>query len=183
MWEWLFNLISDDVKKVLSAKIASTVIFFIGIFVGFYYLGDWRYGTTNDNLESALKSQKENYEAQISSLKNKQDSQNNDTKLKSVTLSSNAIHLSGSGRYLISTENNEKVGHLKRIYGLSLGDKIELRSASNDIDVIVEPTNYLKMQALFHLNNKYDKISFTCDGNDICVEDYRASNWRERDNE
>lgn len=91
---------------------------------------------------------------------------------KLVTITSNEITLSGPGLYLIDTENKAETGHVKRISGLSAGDKAILKAASNNRTVVLEESHFLIMQApKFYLNNENDKIVFIGDKDGVCVED------------
>lgn len=95
---------------------------------------------------------------------------------KLVTIASNEITLSGPGLYLVDTENKVETGYVKRISGLSVGDKAILKAASNDRTVVLEESRFLIMAApKFYLNNENDKIVFIGNKDGVCVEDSRIS--------
>lgn len=96
---------------------------------------------------------------------------------KLVIISSGEIALSGPGTYFVSAEHMTAPDNIiAKISGLSIGDKVILKAASNDGEIVIIESDYLKMQApMFYLNNKNDKIVFTCDSSGICVEDSRVS--------
>jgi hypothetical protein len=101
---------------------------------------------------------------------------NTDNRSKLVSITANEIKLSGPGNYLIDTENKAETDYVKKITGLSAGDKAILKAASNDRTVVLEESHFLIMAApKFYLNNEKDKIVFIGDKDGICVEDSRIS--------
>lgn len=97
-------------------------------------------------------------------------------KPKLVTLSSNEIVLSGPGTYLVDTESKAASDELKKIYGLSEGDKVTLHAADDNRTIVVKKGNYLIMPANFSLDNEDDFIVFKSKGSNVCAEADRQNN-------
>jgi hypothetical protein len=89
---------------------------------------------------------------------------------KFVTISSNEIVLSGPGTYLVDTENKASSDSLKKIYGLSEGDKVTLKAADDDRTIVIKKGHYLKMPADFSLDNEDDFIILISKGSNICAQ-------------
>ncbi len=175
MLDWLKSWIKNDMQIVLRAKLAffTTLILAFGLA---YWAASWRYSGIVDNLKALQQAQEERHKTDLKLLKTEPSSFTTVTKPKIVTISSNEIALSGPGLYLVDTENMSMEDDLSRIIGLSKGEKVTLRAASNDRTIAVRASRYLKMaHIVFFLNNKNDKIEFTCGKNGVCVEDSRVS--------
>lgn len=159
---------------VLQAKLAFATTLVLAFCLA-YLAASWRYGGVIDSYKITLQAQEERHRAELLK-KNHSSSLATFSNPKLVILSSNEVTLSGPGHYLIDTENMAGSGYLTRILGLSTGNKVTLKAASNDRTIIIKEGSYLKMVApIFYLNNKDDKIEFTCDSGGVCVEDNRVS--------
>jgi len=95
---------------------------------------------------------------------------------KRVVIASNEITLSGPGIYLVDTENKADSDDLKKIYGLSDGDEVNLAAADNDRTIILQKGHYLIIPANFPLDNEDDFIVLKSKGSNICAEVHRQNN-------
>ena len=91
-----------------------------------------------------------------------------------VTLASNILTVTGPGWYTVTSESGT-TDQLDKITGLSQGDIVMLQPTSTHTITVAKGT-YLKMQTNFVLDNVYDKITFICEGSDVCSEHPRSSN-------
>jgi hypothetical protein len=168
MLNWLRSWIKNDMQKVLDAKLAFITTVILALCLG-YGAAFWRYDKAVDNYKSALKAQEERHKLELAE-KCQLSSLTTDTKPKLVTISSNEIALSGPGTYLVDTENKANSDDLKKIYGLSEGDKVTLKAADDDRTIVIKKGHYLKMPADFSLDNEDDFIILISKGSNICAQ-------------
>ena len=168
MLDWLGSWIKNDTQKVLDAKLAFITTLILA-FCFAYGVAFWRYDTVVDNYKSALKAQEERHRAELLK-KCELPSSDTITKPKLVTISSNEIVLSGPGTYLVDTENKADSDDLKKIYGLSEGNKVTLKAADDDRTIVIKKGHYLKMPADFSLDNEDDFIILISKGSNICAQ-------------
>jgi hypothetical protein len=96
---------------------------------------------------------------------------------KLATIRSGEIFLSGPGTYLISPEKISGPDNIiTKISGLSKDDIVTLKTVLNVGEIVIEESVFIKMQSpIFCLRSTDDRITFTCIGNNVCVEDSRIN--------
>ena len=94
-----------------------------------------------------------------------------------VSIISGEIFLSGPGTYLISPNKISGPDNIiTKISGVSKGDKVTLKTTLNVGEIVIEESDYIKMQPpIFCLRSTDDKITFTCVENGVCIEDSRIN--------
>jgi hypothetical protein len=162
------NWIKTEMNIVLKAPGAFILTLIIAVSIA-YFAAHWRYDRIIDNCRSSLQAQEERHRTVLLK-KNQISSLETIPKPKLVTISSNEITLTGPGTYLVDTENKANSDDLKKIYGLSEGNKVTLKAADNDRTIVIKKGHYLKMQADFSLNNEDDFIILISKGSNICAQ-------------
>lgn len=95
-----------------------------------------------------------------------------------VMISSSNITAVGSGRYVINTESSAATDNLKKVTGLNKGNRATLLCTTFNHVVLLKNGSYLRLEADFSLDSKYDRLEVECATTDnVCVEIHRA-NWR-----